>query len=182
MSGHMTVIAGNAVKDPGWILESAFDVASLWGHLEEYVLKGAIPGEDELFAQCALVCKAIVWELILSKVHVDESVIVTSEICGIEGVQLLDLVRQIEVFNKAIERPKKRKLLSWPLLVHILLNSSPEESIAILVGDNNSVAIVLLHTHLNCDPLIIWNEDHLRGRLVVILVGEEEKSGRIPSH
>ena len=40
----------------------------------------------------------------------------------------------------------------------------------------------MVQSHLNRDPLVVWDIDLLRDRFIVILVGKEEEAGRVPTH
>ena len=82
----------------------------------------------------------------------------------------------------AIECPEKRHFFSRPLFLHIVRDARPVKCIPILVCYNDRVALVVFQSHLNRNPLIVWDIDLLRDRFIVILVGKEEKACRVPPH
>ena len=64
-------------------------------------------------------------------------------------------------------------------MLHVLLNFSAIKGIAILICNDHSISIILLESQLDCDPLVIGDEEVLRYRLVVVLAGEEVESGGV---
>ena len=63
------------------------------------------------------------------------------------------------------------------MLIHVAGHFGSIESVPVLIRNDNRISIVLLHGHLNRDPLVIWHEKHFRSRLIEVLTCKEEESG-----
>ena len=86
------------------------------------------------------------------------------------------------MLNIAIKGPKKSELLPWVLLLHILFLLCSEESVAILIRDDDRIPIEPFNVDLDCDPLIVRDENHLRCTLMVVLRSEKVESSSVSAH
>jgi len=86
------------------------------------------------------------------------------------------------VLDEAIEGTENRQLAGWPLLLHVLLDPRAIESVPILISHNNLISIEVVHTQLDCDPLIVRKVDKFGRRLVIILACKEMEPGRVAAH
>jgi hypothetical protein len=86
------------------------------------------------------------------------------------------------VLHVAIKSAEERELLRWPLLLHVVFDLGAEEGIPILVRNHDGVTVVMLQGHLDRDPLVVWNEEGLGDRLVVVFTSEEEESSCVATH
>ena len=150
--------------------------------MKEDVFESSGPLDYDWSSFTTTVGKGTICEVIFSKKYVEESVCVIPEVHSLVRAQRLDRVSEIEVLDIAIECAEERHFLSWPLLLHVIWDAFPKKCIPILVSYNDRVAFVVLHSHLDCNPLVVWDIDLLRDRFIVILVGKEEEARRVPAH
>ena len=149
ISRHVPIVAGNAIENRCFICKcprhqcstsASTDTLLRCWHLKEDVFKVSLTGKLDLTLKAPVRRKCLIRfdEVVPGEAHIDQGVFVfhlVAEVYSLVRIQLPVALSQVEVLNEAIERTEEAQLARRPLLLHVLLDFAPEESVTVLISD-----------------------------------------------